>query len=56
MFHPAEALIAGETLVVSSPAVPEPVAVRFGFGAADATNLWNGAGLPASSFRSDDWP
>jgi sialate O-acetylesterase len=56
VFHPAEAQIDGETLVIASPAVAEPVAVRFGWGAADATNLWNGAGLPASSFRSDDWP
>jgi sialate O-acetylesterase len=55
-FHPAEARIEGETLVVSSPDVKEPVAVRFGWGAADMTNLWNAAGLPASSFRTDDWP
>jgi len=56
VFHPAEARIEGEVLVVSSPDVKEPVAVRFGWGAADMTNLWNAAGLPASSFRTDDWP
>ena len=55
LFHPAEARIEGECLLVSSPAVPEPVAVRFGWGAADGTNLWNAAGLPASSFRTDEW-
>jgi sialate O-acetylesterase len=56
VFHPAEARIEGESLRVSSPAVPAPVAVRFGWGAADETNLWNAAGLPAASFRTDDWP
>jgi sialate O-acetylesterase len=55
VFHPAQGRIDGETLLVSSPAVPAPLAVRFGWGAADETNLWNGDGLPASSFRSDDW-
>ena len=55
VFHPAEACIEGEVLVVSSPAVQAPAAVRFGWGAADMTNLWNAAGLPASSFRTDDW-
>ncbi len=56
VFHPAEARIEGATLVVASPAVPTPRAVRFGAGAADETNLWNAAGLPAASFRTDDWP
>jgi sialate O-acetylesterase len=56
VFHPAEARVEGENLVVSSPDVKDPVAVRFGFGAADMTNLWNAAGLPAASFRTDDWP
>lgn len=56
VFHPAEARIAGASLVVSSPAVAAPLYVRFGSGAADETNLWNAAGLPAASFRTDDWP
>jgi sialate O-acetylesterase len=55
VFHPAVGRVEGETLVVESVAVEAPVAVRFGWGAADQTNLWNGAELPASSFRSDDW-
>lgn len=54
VFHPAEGRIEGESLLVTSPAVAEPVHVRFGWGAADQTNLWNAAGLPAASFRSDD--
>jgi sialate O-acetylesterase len=56
VFHPAAGRIEGETLVVTSPAVPAPLALRFGDGAADETNLWNAAGLPAASFRTDDWP
>jgi sialate O-acetylesterase len=55
VFHPAEARIEGEALVVWSAAVPAPLAARFGWGAADQTNLWNTAGLPAACFRSDDW-
>ncbi|MCA9291359.1 MAG: glycoside hydrolase N-terminal domain-containing protein [Phycisphaerales bacterium] len=56
VFHPATATIEGDTIVVSSPEVPKPVAARYGWGAADEPNLFNGAGLPASSFRTDDWP
>ena len=55
VFHPAEATIVGETIRVQSAAVAAPVAVRFAWGAADITNLWNGAGLPAPSFRTDEW-
>ncbi len=57
VFHAAEARIApgGHALVVSSPAVPAPLAVRFAWGAADEPNLFNSAGLPAPSFRTDDW-
>lgn len=54
-FVPAQAEIQGDTVLVWSPDVPEPVAVRYGWGAADEPNLCNGAGLPASSFRTDDW-
>ncbi len=56
VFHPAEASIDGETLLVRSDKVSEPVAVRYCWGATDEGNLFNGAGLPASSFRTDDWP
>ena len=55
VFHPAAATIEGESVVVGSPEVARPVAVRFAFGAADAPNLVNGAGLPAAPFRTDDW-
>ena len=54
-FYPGEAIVVGETVVVTCAAVPEPVAVRFAWGAADASSLFNGAGLSASSFRTDQW-
>ena len=54
-FHPAKAVIDGDTVVVSSGAVPEPVAVRYAWGTADEPTLANAEGLPASPFRTDDW-
>ena len=54
-FHPASALIQGETVVVSSPEVREPVAVRYAWSDCPEANLYNGAGLPAAPFRSDNW-
>lgn len=55
-FVPATAQIDGPTVVVSSPQVPEPVAVRFGWRDDAEPNLFNAAGLPASPFRTDDFP
>jgi sialate O-acetylesterase len=50
----ADARIQGDTVVVSSPQVPKPVAVRYGFTANPAgANLYNKAGLPAAPFRTD---
>lgn len=54
-FHPATAVIERNTLLVSSPQVAEPVAVRYAWSNAPVANLFNGAGLPAAPFRSDDW-
>ncbi len=52
----ADAKIAGQTVVVSSPLVPHPTAVRYAWADnPDGCNLYNGAGLPASPFRTDDW-
>jgi sialate O-acetylesterase len=56
IFYPAEAVIKDKEVVVSSPYVLNPVAVRFGFGNITETNLFNQFELPASSFRTDDWP
>lgn len=53
IFHPAEGRIDRDMLIVSSPAVKEPVAVRYAWSNAPEANLYNGAGLPAVPFRSD---
>lgn len=55
VFHSAQGRIDRGTLVVTSPAVKEPVAVRYAWSNAPVANLYNGAGLPAAPFRSDDW-
>jgi sialate O-acetylesterase len=52
----AEARIEGQTVVVWSPSISKPVAVRYGWADNPAVNLYNKAGLPASPFRTDDWP
>jgi sialate O-acetylesterase len=52
----AEAKLEGDHVVVSSPKVPNPVAIRYGWADNPDCNLVNAAGLPASPFRSDDWP
>ena len=49
----ADAQIVGNTVVVSSPKVPEPVAARYGWASFSLGNLYNGADLPASPFRTD---
>ena len=46
----------GKKVIVSSPEVSHPVAVRYGWADCPVVNLWNKAGLPASPFRSDDFP
>jgi sialate O-acetylesterase len=53
-FVPAEARIEGSTVVVSSPQVSSPVAVRYGWADDPVCNLVNQEGLPASPFRSDE--
>ena len=53
VFHPAQAKIVGETVVVNSPAAPQPVAVRYGWANVPVGNLSNRVGLPASPFRTD---
>lgn len=52
----ADARIEGDSVIVSSPQVPRPVAVRFAWQANPAATLFNGAGLPAAPFRTDLWP
>ncbi len=45
-----------DTVVVSSPNVENPVAIRFGWADYPVVNLWNKEGLPASPFRTDNFP
>jgi len=52
----ANAKIEGNTVVVWSEQVPKPVAVRYGWADNPDCNLYNKEGLPASPFRTDDWP
>ncbi len=52
----AKAEILGNTVVANSPEVPKPVAVRYGWADCPVVNLWNKDGLPASPFRTDDFP
>jgi len=52
----AEAAIEAEEIVVWSDKLPAPAAVRYAWGNNPDCNLGNKAGLPASPFRTDDWP
>ena len=57
VFHWATASIDGDTVVVHSESVPEPMAVRYAWADnPEGCNLYNKQGLPASPFRSDSWP
>jgi sialate O-acetylesterase len=55
-FVPAIAEIEGRKVVVHTPLVPDPVAVRYGWADYPIVNLFNREGLPASPFRTDDFP
>jgi sialate O-acetylesterase len=52
----ADAEIQNDKVVVTSPRVKKPVAVRYGWADCPVVNLWNKEGLPASPFRTDDFP
>ena len=52
----ATATIEGDKVVVSSATVTKPTAVRYGWADFPVVNLWNKDGLPATPFRTDDWP
>ncbi len=54
-FVDAVAEINGDEVVVHSPQVAAPAAVRFGWSRAAEPNLMNTEGLPASPFRTDNW-
>ncbi|MCG9129462.1 9-O-acetylesterase [Candidatus Poribacteria bacterium] len=54
-FYKANAVVDGDSVVVSSENVSSPVAVRFGWDQIAEPNLINKEGLPASPFRTDSW-
>lgn len=56
IFYPAKGIISKNKVIVQSPEVPNPVAVRFGWkGDASECNLFNAEGFPAVPFRTDGW-
>jgi sialate O-acetylesterase len=55
-WHWADAKVEGDSVVVSSPMVSDPQAARYAWQADPAATLYNGAGLPAAPFRTDNWP
>ena len=55
-FVSAEARIDGASVVLSSPEVKHPVAMRFAWNMLAEPNLMNSAGLPAGAFRAGDVP
>jgi sialate O-acetylesterase len=48
--------VEGDTVVVSAKDMVKPVAVRYAWADNPEYNLYNKADLPASPFRTDDWP
>lgn len=56
VFKTAKAVIQGSEVVVSSSEVTEPIAVRYGWANHPICNLYNRDGLPASPFRTDEFP
>jgi sialate O-acetylesterase len=55
VFHVATAMIEGTSVLVRSPEVAAPVAVRYAYRNIPAVSLFNAASRPAGPFRSDDW-
>ena len=55
VFHPAKARIGkdGRTVVVESPEVSKPFAVRYGIGPYFSASLFNNSGIPASPFTTE---
>jgi sialate O-acetylesterase len=52
----ADARIEGDTVLIWSAAVPDPKEVRYAWQSNPPATLFNGAGLPAAPFRTDQWP
>ncbi|MEZ0452469.1 sialate O-acetylesterase [Sphingobacterium thalpophilum] len=55
VFYPAQAALRGKMIVIASPKVDEPVAVRYAFQDFVIGDVFGANGMPLSSFRTDDW-
>jgi sialate O-acetylesterase len=55
-WQPATVTVQGASVVLTSPAVADPIAARYAWSDSPACNLINSVKLPASPFRTDDWP
>lgn len=55
VFHPATGVVRSFGIVVTSPEVEHPVAVRYGFRNWSEATLFNNYGIPVGPFRSDSW-
>ncbi len=55
VFKNASVKVDGNKLILSSPVIEKPAAARYAWGNTSQATLFNEAGLPASSFRTDDW-
>ena len=49
----ADVPVWGDSIVVTSPKITKPVAVRYGWANVPDVNLFNKEGLPASPFRTE---
>ena len=56
VWHEAKAEVRGDHVIVTAPGVPRPAAVRYGWMKYPTCNLFNKEGLPATPFRTDNWP
>ena len=54
VFHPAQTLVKGDTLILSSKNVTAPVNARYAYKNGSVASLFNSAGLPAPSFSTED--
>ncbi|HYF37806.1 MAG TPA: sialate O-acetylesterase [Prosthecobacter sp.] len=55
VWHPAKAEVRDKTLIISSAAVTEPVAVRYAWEEMPKVTLWTEQGIPVTQFRTDSW-
>jgi sialate O-acetylesterase len=55
IFEAANIQINDNHLILSNPEIKNPIAVRYAWSNLDVATLFNKDGLPASSFRTDNW-